>query len=270
MSKFWPVFRAEIIKQKQQTNSGHAVFFSLLLWPVLTFFSVYFAMKPYQSGKGSALSSVIPDGNVEMFLLSGFLVFQLFWTVVQSAWQFEWERKQGTLEMIFLTPASKMAFLFGRSVFSLFNGIWMFLSFCILTFFFIGSTDETAWGYLGLSFIIMFGSAIVWGSFLCAICLFSRDSGYLYYIFQAPMNLFGGVRVPPVVFPLWAKTLSFLFPVTYCLFLVREALSGKIGPYWWLTAIGLVAINLFLVLVTMSILTKAESHARKKGNWTMF
>lgn len=270
MKGFWSVFRAELIKQHHQSLGGKSVFFSLLLWPVLTFFAVYYSMKPYESGAGSALSQIIPEGNISLFLLSGFLVFQLFWTVVQSAWTFEWERKQGTLEMIYLTPSSKIAFLYGRSVYSLFNGMWMFFAFCVLTFLFIGNLTNVSWGYLSLSFIIMILSAVIWGAFLCSICLFSRDSGYLYYIFQAPMNLFGGVRVPPAVFPLWAKGLSLLFPVTYSLFLVREALYGQISSNWWITALGLVLINVLLIVGTIGILTKAESYARRQGNWTMF
>lgn len=67
-------------------------------------------MQPFRTGAGSALSKVIPDGRIPLFLLSGYLVFQLYWTVVQAAWLFEQERKGGTLEVVFLTPASKMVF----------------------------------------------------------------------------------------------------------------------------------------------------------------
>lgn len=65
-------------------------------------------MQPFRTGAGSALSKVIPDGRIPLFLLSGYLVFQLYWTVVQAAWLFEQERKGGTLEVVFLTPASKL------------------------------------------------------------------------------------------------------------------------------------------------------------------
>lgn len=50
----------------------------------------------------------------------------------------------------------------------------------------------------------------------------------MYYNFQAPKELFGGVRIPPVVFPVWATGLSLLFPVPYSLILVRGALYDNI------------------------------------------
>ncbi|MGC5325452.1 ABC transporter permease [Brevibacillus sp. SYSU BS000544] len=270
MKPFWRTFRAEIAKQHRELSGGKMVFFSLLFWPVLTFFTSYFAMKPYRDGSGSALAQVIGEGSIPLFLVSGFMVFQLFWTVVQSAWTFEWERRQGTLEIIYLTPASKIAFLFGRSVYSLFNGIWMFFVFSALTFLLVADLGQVNWGYLVLSLAFMTISAVIWGAFLCSICLFSRDSGFLYYIFHSPMDLFGGVRIPPAVFPIWAKLLSIFFPVTYCLFMLREALNGHVTQMWWWMALVLTVLNILILLTTFRTLQRAEQHSRKHGNWVMF
>ncbi|WP_179884796.1 ABC transporter permease [Bacillus sp. AFS015802] len=271
MTRSWRAFRAELYKQHRNDFGGSKViFYSLLMWPVLTFLTTYYSFKPFRDGAGSALAQVIEGGDIALFLLSGFLVFQIFWTVVQSAWTFELERKQGTLEVVYLTPASKTVFLYGRSVYSLFNGIWMFFVFCILTFFFISNLSGISWGYLAASLLLMIVSAVIWGAFLCALCLFSRDSGYLYYIFYGPMNLFGGVRIPPTVFPYWAKIAAALFPVTYSLFMLRQALEGQIDSTWWLMCGGLVLFNALLIPVTYGILTLAERHARRQGSWTLF
>lgn len=270
MRKFWQTFRAELVKQHHDSFGGKTVFFSLLFWPVLAFLSNYYSFKQYRSGTGSSLERVLHEGNIPLFILSGFLVFQIFWTVVQSAVTFEWERKQGTLETIYLTPSSKMSFLYGRSVYSLFTGIWMFFVFCIMTFLLVADLQIISWSYLILSFLLMIISAVIWGAFLCALCLFSRDSGYLFYIFQGPMNLFGGVRVPPSVFPLWAKIFAIFFPVSYCLILLRQALYEDINPSWWIVFTGLILFNIFLVTGTYGILSLAERHVRKRGSWTLF
>jgi ABC-2 type transport system permease protein len=270
MIKSWRAFRAELYKQRRNDFGGSKVmFYSMLLWPVLTFLTTYYSFKPFRDGAGSALSRAI-DGDIALFLLSGFLVFQIFWTVVQSAWTFELERKQGTLEVVYLTPASKTIFLYGRSFYSLFNGMWMFFVFCALTFFFISNLNQVSWGYLLTSVFLMIISAVIWGAFLCALCLFSRDSGYLYYIFYGPMNLFGGVRIPPAVFPFWAKIAAALFPVTYSLFMLRQALEGQIDQTWWWMCAGLIIFNGLMIPVTYLILIKAERHARRQGSWTLF
>jgi len=266
----WSVIAAEVVKQHRNRTKGRTVFFSMLLWPALAFLTSYFMMLPYRSGEGSVLSRVIPDGQVPLFLLSGYLVFQLFWTVVQAAWLFELERKDGTLEMVFLSPASKMAFIFGRSLYSLLHGIWMFTVFSGLTFIFVADSSAVNWGALLPALLLILVSAVIWGAALCAISLFSRDSGLLYYIFQNPMELFGGVRIPPAVFPGWATGLSLLFPVTYSLVLVRGALYNDIGRNWWLALAVLIAGSAVLVICTRHILKIAERHARTKGNWNLF
>jgi hypothetical protein len=84
------------------------------------------------------------------------------------------------------------------------------------------------------------------------------------------LNLFGGVRVPPTVFPFWAKLLAAFFPVTYALYLVREALSGEISIFWWWMFLCLVLIDMLLVAATFWILSRAERYSRKHGSWTMF
>ncbi|AHV97767.1 ABC transporter permease [Paenibacillus sabinae] len=262
--------RAEMLKQHRSRTRGKAVFFSMLLWPAIAFLTSYYAMQPYRTGEGSALSRVIPPGGVPLFLLSGYLVFQLFWTTVQSAWLFEQERKQGTLEIIFMTSSSKMAFLFGRSLYSLFNGIWMFAAFSFLTFWFVADPGQVEWSVLLPVIALIVCSSVIWGAMLSAISLFSRDSGMLYYIFQAPMELFGGVRIPPSVFPLWAKGLSLLFPVTYSLNLVRGALYGNTGGAWIWSLVVLIAADAAFVWLTGYLLALAERHARAKGNWSLF
>ncbi|WP_052339321.1 ABC transporter permease [Gorillibacterium massiliense] len=269
-SAIWPAMLAEVRKQHQSRTKGKMVFFSMLLWPALAFLSSYYMMKPYKTDEGSVLSRVIPDGGVPLFLLSGYLVFQLFWTVVQSAWLFEMERKDGTLEIVFLAPSSKMAFLYGRSLYSLFHGIWMFALFSLLMFLFILDPRAVNWPALLMALLVILISAVVWGALLCSLALFSRDSGLLYYVFQAPMELFGGVRIPPAVFPAWASALSFIFPVTYGLVLVRGALDNDIGGGWWLALAVLAAATIILAACTRYLLMIAERHARSKGNWTLF
>lgn len=267
---FWQAFRAELSKQQRTSFSGRAVFFSLFLWPVLTFFSTYFSMKPFGDGADSPIARLLPDGNVLLFLATGYAIFQLYWSVVQSAWTFEWERKNGTLEMVFLAPGSRMAFLLGRSVHALFSGVWMFAAFAVCTSVFAWKGGAVPVWHLAAAIVLTLLAASAWGAFLSAICLFSRDSGFLYYVFQEPMQLFGSVSVPAAVFPVWGKICSFLFPVTYSLYLVRGALDGDTGALWWKYAAGLPAASLALLLAAAYLVRRAEAHARRTGSWTLF
>lgn len=263
-------FSAEFGKQHASRASGKMTFFSLLLWPSFSFLTAFYTMAPYRNGEGSALARYIPGGDIPMFLLSGYLVFQLFWTVVQSAWMFEQERKEGTLELVFMAPSSKMGFLLGRSCYALLHGIWMFAVFSVFVFGMIVDPSAVGWPELLGSLLLIAGSAVVWGALLNALALFSRDSAFLYYLFQAPMELLGGVRIPPQAFPPWAAALSLLFPVTYSLRLVRGALYGNTAGGWWTDAVLLAATDLVLLFACRLLLGIAERNARLKGSWSLF
>jgi ABC-2 type transport system permease protein len=270
MRSFLQAFRAELTKQQRSSFTGKAVFFSLFLWPVLMFFSTYYSLKPFGDGADSPMARILPDGNVLLFLATGYAVFQLYWSVVQSAWTFEQERKNGTLEMVFLAPGSRMAFLLGRSVYAIFNGVWMFTVFAVCISVFAWQRASLPVGHLVLAILLTLLCAAAWGAFLSAVCLFSRDSGFLYYMFQEPMQLFGSVSVPSSVFPLWGKICSYVFPVTFSLYLVRGALAGETGAQWWMYAAGLPAATAVLLIGAGLLVRRAENYARRTGSWTLF
>ena len=48
MKKFLIVMKAEITKQQQHDYHSAYVYFSLLIWPILGFFEVYYAYKPFE------------------------------------------------------------------------------------------------------------------------------------------------------------------------------------------------------------------------------
>lgn len=279
-NRFWQAFRAELAKQQKNSFKGKAVFFSLCLWPVLTFFATYFSLRPFGIGGASSAAQGaataagytlhLPGGSMVLFLATGYAVFQLYWSVVQSAWTFEWERKNGTLEMVFLAPGSRLAFLLGRSVHALFSGVWMFTAFAVCTIAFSWQGGPLPVWPLLLAILLTLLAAAAWGALLSAVCLFSRDTGYLYTLFQEPMHLFGSVNIPASVFPLWGKLISFFFPVTYSLYLVRGALDGQTDARWWTCAAILPMAAIALLLAAWLLVRRAETHARRTGSWTLF
>jgi len=85
------------------------------------------------------------------------------------------------------------------------------------------------------------------------------------------MEIFSGVKVPTVLFPLWAKIVSFIFPLTYAIEAVRKVfLSGS--TLYDLRGFLLVGILIILILYSLSliILKRVELHSRKTGNLTLF
>lgn len=204
------------------------------------------------------------------FLITGFMGYNFFWSMVQSASQMGLERISGTLETIFLSPVNRLALVYGRALGALFENIWLFSVFSVFVLFSSGNITIRNILCLPVMFVVLVLSAMVWGGFMNVIFLFSRDASYLFNILDEPMVLFAGVRIPISAFPLWAKVISTIFPLTHSLILVRNlfkynSLSGSI-----MDIIYLLITLLIMILLTIFLLKKAEKHARTSGDFTFY
>jgi ABC-2 type transport system permease protein len=269
MKSFLIVMKAEILKQHQTTFHTTRSYLSLLILPIITFANTYYSYKPFQLKKASLAEYNSPQ-SILLFLIVGFLCFRAFWTLVQSAWTMQTERRDGTLEVIFQSPANKVAVIYGRVLGSLFENCWMFFVFSVLIIFFVEGFKYFNMVYLPLCFVILLFSAIAWGGLMNAMFLFSRNATIIFSICYEPMNLLAGVKIPTNIFPLWAKILSILFPLTHSLFVTRNLLiKGDLSSS--LASIGEVFLTGFLCIgVTIWLLKLAENNARKNGNLTFY
>ncbi|WP_400244390.1 ABC transporter permease [Niallia sp. JL1B1071] len=269
--KLFTILQAEFVKSHKHNFHNKLIYFSLLLWPALLFVTSYYSFKPFNLTDTSPLSAYMNVDQITMFLLTGYLGYIFFWSLVQSAWNMSYERQAGTLELIFLTPANRLTIMFARAAGNLLEAVWLFTVFILLVLVVTGKGAEIHWGYLPLALLLLSVSAIVWGAFLNIVFLFSRDAGILFTIFEEPMQFFSGVRIPVLAFPIWGKAIAYLFPLTYVLDIFRDlVLNGKsfeqmIGQY-----LLLCTIILLLCISSVFLLKKAETHAKKTGNMVLY
>ncbi|MFT8317405.1 MAG: ABC transporter permease [Sporolactobacillus sp.] len=262
---------AEVRKSHRHNFNNRFVYYSLFIWPVILFINSYYAFKPFNLHTGSPLNRFIPAGKLGLFLITGYLGYIFFWCLVQSAWQMAYERQQGTLELLFLTPVNRAVLMFGRAAANLIEAVWLFTVFAILTILYFGSLHVAEWWMIPIAFLLLILSAIIWGGFLNIIFLFSRDSGILYTLFDAPMEFFSGVRLPVLAFPLWAKLFAFVFPLTYVLSIIRGILmNGQTLADLRGSFLILFAVLAALFIVSLILVRKAEQHAKVSGNLTLF
>lgn len=269
MKNIVQILKAEIIKQHRNIFHSKIVYFSLLIWPIINFINAYYSYKPFDLS-ASIWKEFASEQTILFFLITGFMGYICFWSLVQSAWLMGFERQHGTLETIFLSPANRMAIIYGRTLGALFENVWMFFIFSV---FLVVWTRGFPLGnilYMPISFFVLMISATVWGGLMNVIFLFSRDAGILVTIFDEPMVLFSGVRIPPIVFPIWAKIIATFFPLTHVLIIIRGLLiQGSVSKVL-IDIYGLCITILIIVLLTVFLLKKAERNAREKGNLTFY
>lgn len=262
---------AELKKEHRNEFHNYFIYFSLLIWPVISFVTAYYSFKPFPLDASSPLARLINPDHLILFLLTGYLGYIFFWCLVQSAWRMSFERHSGTLEMIFLSPVNRVVFIYGRSFSAMIEGAWLFLSFVLLTLFFVDGIEMYAWWSAPLAFIILSVSAVVWGGLLNAVFLFSRDASFLYTILDEPMLIFSGVRIPPLAFPFWAKLISLIFPLTYALNIIRKLLMEKASLIDIAPQLALLSCILsVMILISWFVVKRAESYMKKTGNMVLF
>ena len=85
-------------------------------------------------------------------------------------------------------------------------------------------------------------------------------------VFDTPMVLFSGTRIPRECFPKWAHILSLFFPLTYCINIIRFVLKIKVGEQnWRIDLIELIICLIVMFMITFFLIRKVEKHNRKTG-----
>ncbi|GMQ59556.1 ABC transporter permease [Vallitalea sediminicola] len=262
MIKLTKVIIAEIKRTRRDRLFAKSSYFNLLIWPIALLATTYYSYKPFNL-KESSVESLTNNDSVIAFLICGFLGYLCFFSLVESAWQMSRERQNGTLEAIFLSPVNKIAILYGRAVGNIVINIWMFLCFTLFIIYFVKGVMVTNIIYLPVCFLVLIISAVIWGGFMNSIFLFSRDASILFNILDEPMSIFSGVRMSTQVFPLWAKLISNIFPLTHSLIIVRGLMTGT--DINTMAVIYYFVTNIAMIIITIFIYKSAERHSRKNG-----
>ena len=266
---FVKALTAEMKKQHKNYFHSRMIYVSLFVWPFLSFVTTYYSFKVFNIEKSKI--SYITSENMIVYLLLGCMCMSFFRSLVQSAWNFSFERISGTLELIYLSPVNRAAVLLGNAISSLFESVFVMLIFSILVLIINGEVLLIKILPCITVFLIVTAMAVAWGMFLNSLFLFSRDSDFLFTVLEEPMEIFSGVKVPTILFPVWAKAISVFFPLTYAIEAVRRVvLTGStLYEIRGFVVTGVVIIAILLVLIS-TMIKIVERHMRITGNITLF
>ena len=270
---FGRVVKAEFSKYFVQQFVTYRTAFWFLILPFangLLFYSMYL---PFTN-------SLVPLNalgfNVKIdilgFTLIGQLLYGFFVGVSLTGSQFDNERSQGTFEAMLLTPASRVAILFGLLLAAAAQYLWLIIGavFVFLIFFHfpIVLNDPVA---LILSILLTYSALISLGLSLEAVFIHSRRGIMLGTVLQEPIAFGSGLVVPSSAFPFWLAQITYLIPLTLGLICVRLTLLagaslGDIG----LPLTGLLLMTLILPILGKWLISHAEASAKAQGTLGFF
>lgn len=257
----------EVKKQKQNYYNTMELYLSMLLWPMLTGISSYFV---YFSFDLSFLThiGIATKNDLLIFVFTGALGYNCFFAMVQSALFLRNERENGTLEIVFLTSANRLAIVYGRALGGITQNVGMFSVFIVILLLFTSNFDLKLLIAIPFSFVIILISSVVWGGLINAIFIVSRDVDFWFIICDQPMMVFSGTELPINIMPVLFKIIGSIFPLTYCLKLVRQIFND--GNISWTNVLQNVIILITLCVITKIILIIAENRNRKTGDLQLY
>ena len=260
-------FIAEFLNQRKNYFGKFSAIITLLVWPVLSLATTYYTYKSFPID-GLIRFGIESEEQLLVFLVSGALVYNGFWSMVQGAGQIRYDRKAGTLERIFLSPSSRLGFVYGRAFGGIIFNTWMFMVFSM--FLFVNYITVTFGNILLMValFIMEIIASTIWGGFITTLFLISRDSNIVFLICDRPMNFLSGTSVPVAAFPAPLAAVSCAFTATYCIDYFRR---GFLNNYVGRTSIaGFIVLNVVLVVLTSVCLNRIENYNRVTGNWQLY
>lgn len=267
------VVAAEALKQHRRLFGRPLVVFSMLIWPLLTLAGTYYTVLPVIDTPAAAdrWPVAAEPGRLLAFLAAGALAYTFFFSLVQSAWHFSFERVSGTLESLFFSPASRMALVVGNGAGALVQNAWLFGCFAVAA---AASADVLHVAHAGMypvAFLALLLPALAWGAFLNSLLIFSRDSAFLYTLLDDPLWFVAGVRLPLFALPVWVKAVGLAFPLTSSLVVLRGGLldAADVGDLAGALAL-LAALTVGLFAAAAALLRLGEARAQRTGNLQLF
>lgn len=264
-------FGAAVRKEFRQIRRYPFLLVGLFFWPILLP-SVYVLMGRVYSGNDPQAVAAFAERsgvtNVAGFVFVGFSMYMWLSTLLWGpGTQLRQEQIRGSLEAVFLTPASRLVLLFGPPLAHLTSTVLMFIVMGAALRLMFGvelAPDAVARALVVIAVAIPAMYAIA-ALFAASVLQFGEVGPAVQFV-RGTFVLASGVSFPIVMLPGWAQAVAAALPPTYIVDDLRRVLLADAG-------LGAVAGHLLLVLgMTAAIAALAvavyrwiELQARRSG-----
>jgi len=270
---FTRVVLAEAMKSlKVYFFSARTLFWALAL-PLGNGLYLYFLYLPFAT-RSVNLQFNAASFTIDLvgFTIIGQLLYSFFTMMLLAGASFDAERWQGTLEVLLLSPANRLAILLGGALANAVNYVWMLIALIASWIAFIQVkvfvTDFLA---LFASLMLSYLAMVSLGMCLETVDIYSRRGSIFTAWLQEPVMFLSGQIFPLQSMPTFLLPLSYLLPLTFGLMAVRLTLFGGASMYQVgipLAALACMAV-VFFALARL-FMNYAERRAKAKATLTQF
>lgn len=246
-------------------------FLGLLIWPVMMPAAWVLMGHAYSGNDPQALSAFAEragTSNVAGYVFVGFAMYMWLSTLLWGpGTALRQEQVRGSLEAMFLTPASRLVPLFGPGVASLIPMAMTFVVMGVALWLCFGIVPPMD-GVARAAAIVVLGIPCLYaiGALFAASVLRFGEVGPIVQLVRGMFVLACGVTFPVAMLPLWGQLWAALLPPTYIVEDIRQVLLRGVGLG---AVVGDVAIVLASTVVAAALAVLVfrvlETSARRSG-----
>jgi len=222
-------FFAAGVKEIRQQRRYPTLFLGQLFWPVILPASWVLMGQAYSGNDPQALAAFANragSSNVAVFVFVGYAMYNwlsvLLWGAGTALRQ---EQLRGTLEAVFVTPASRLVPLFGPGVATLLPMAVVFASNLVALRVFFGIFPPIA-AVIQAAIIVVLGIPALYaiGALFAASVLRFGEVAPVVQLIRGMFVLACGITFPLAMLPIWAQVWAKLMPPTYIVDDIRRVL----------------------------------------------
>jgi ABC-2 type transport system permease protein len=264
-------FFAAGLKELRQQRRYPTLFLGQLFWPVMLPASWVLMGRAYSGDDPQALAAFAEragSSNVAVFVFVGYAMYNwlsvLLWGAGTALRQ---EQLRGSLEAVFVTPASRLVPLFGPGVGTLLPMAVIFAANFLALRLFFGITPPVS-AVLQSAVIVVLGIPALYaiGTLFAASVLRFGEVGPVVQLIRGMFVLACGITFPLAMLPQWAQVWAKLLPPTYIVDDIRRVLLQGETIVDVAADIALVlSLAVLTAILAVGVFRYLETSARRSG-----
>jgi ABC-2 type transport system permease protein len=265
-------FGAAGMKEWRLLRRYPSLFIGFLFWPIALPLAYVYQAEGYAGGEQAAVDAFAQRaGTVEIaaFLFLGWATYMwismILWGPGTSLRN---EQVRGSLEALFMTPASRLVILFGPVVSQIVWALWMFGVVGAALVIFFGMTLTPLEGLRALGVILVAVPALYGlGALFAAVVLRFGEVSALVQTVRGVFTVFCGMTFPIVILPEWARGVALALPPTYLIGDLRKVLLAGSDLASLIPELAVLA-TLGIALCGFAVIAfrRTERYARRGGS----
>lgn len=242
-------------------NLAVPLFFVFTSWVISTFTDPQNQFFPSTTGTADYMSYLAIG-----FAFTGFIFSATF----GGSNAIRGEQEHGTAELVFVTPANKIAWLLGKMMGQLIFGVINFSMIIFLGFLIYGFHPEVQPNIpvAILSILLTVVAMTSFGFVFAGVCFLAKRSEELSQVLWPMLTFFCGLAFPIGILPEWGKAIAYMIPLTWGIDATRKALLLGAGIFDTsvLMAIGILStLTVVMLPIGALLFSKLEKAAKKTG-----